>query len=164
MNFIIQAKNGKIGFLSKYNKNRFYDYLKENDGCKFSIKPVSAKVSDEARGYYWGALIPFLKDINPSWKHLTNDQVHEVLKQEFNGFQVTYSNGEVRKYGQSVCSKEIDTPKFQNYLLRITDYVIENYGLQIPDLEEYKKFRDKHFEKEDLPEIDYPKSQGEPLL
>lgn len=140
--FIIQIQNGKIGFLSKYNKQRFEQYLRENNGQKLSIKPVAPKVSDRARGYYYGAVIPFLKTINASWSNLTNEQLHEVLKAEFNGFEVTGLDGSVKRYGQSICNKDVDSPKFQNYLLRIADYVMENYNQMMPDPEEYKAFID----------------------
>ena len=163
--FIVQIKNGRIGFLSEYNKARFNDYLKENDNQKLQIKPVSPKVSDEARGYYWGAIIPFLKTINQSWKNLSNDQIHEILKCEFNGFEVDYGNGVIKKYGQSIVNGDVDNKKFQNYILRIADWVMENYNQEMPDPEEYKKFRDSgrvHSLKTEK-EIEYPQNDlGQP--
>jgi len=58
------------------------------------------------RGYMFGAVIPFLKRIVPDWQSLTNDQVHEILKKNFNYFEAFNPvTKRVERYGQSIMSK-----------------------------------------------------------
>jgi len=157
--FIIQIKNGKIGFVSAYNKARFNQYLKDNDGQRMKVVPVSPKVSDEARGYYWGAVIPWIKNSIQSFSELTNDQVHEIMKTEFNGFEVNFEKGGKKKYGQTIVSKDSDSVQFQSFLLRVADHMMENYSQELPDPELYKKLRDGVM---DNVKVDYPEApEGE---
>ena len=162
--FIFQAKDGKADFLTDYNRASFYDELKKNEGKKYRVKQVTPSVSDNRRGWYFGAVIPFLRDLNGAWKELSNDQIHEILKQEFNGFQALGIDGKVTTYGMSAVASDVSSEVFDNYILRISEWLNENYGgLQLPDSEHYKKhFRDTVLEEgEELPKIDYPESTGD---
>lgn len=163
--FIFQAKEGKPDFLSEYNRDRFRAELRKNDGKKYRITPVTPDVSEEKRGWYYGAIIPFMKELNPHWSDLTSDQLHEVLKQEFNGFEARGIDGEWKKYGMSAVAGDVRTEIFDNYILRISEWVKENYGgMTLPDPEHWKKhFRDSAITKEELVEnkIEYPESTGE---
>lgn len=139
--FIAIIKDGKPHFISDYNRARFNDWCKENEGHKIQIKRVSSKVSDNRRGWYFGAVLPFVKQLVPVWQTLTDAQLHEVLKTEFNGFIVETKQGK-RKYPMPVANRDVDTEQFDNYILRIAEWVRSNYELELPNPEEYKTERD----------------------
>ena len=139
--FLAIIKNGKPEFMSDYNKARFNDWCKENEGQKIQIKRVSSKVSDNRRGWYFGAIIPFMKTLVPAWNELDDDQLHEVLKTEFNGFIVETKVGK-RKYPLPVANRDVDSEQFDNYILRISEWCRNNYEQELPDPEMYKEVRD----------------------
>lgn len=139
--FVLQAAKGKLSARSKYNAERLGQWLKEHEGSLLKLVPVSGKVSEEARGYYFGAVIPFLKKIVTEWDSVTGDEVHEILKKNFNGFEAfNPKTGRVERYGRSIAVE--DSRKFQEYLLRLADWVMTNYQQTLPDPEEYKEWRD----------------------
>lgn len=142
MTFVGYFKSGKL-FFEPYNQIRLNDFAKKNEGKKFRLEMVKSRVSDEMRGYYFGAIIPFIKSIVGEWGKLSDDQIHEILKKNFNGF-VAYNPLTKRneRYGQSVASNDKENTKMMEYVMRIADYVMENYAQNLPDPEEYKVFRD----------------------
>jgi hypothetical protein len=139
--FIAQIKNGEPCFLTDYNKARFKDWCKENEGQKIQIKRVSSKVSDNRRSWYFGAIVPFLKQLVPYWENLTDEQLHEVLKTEFNGFVIETKTGK-RKYPMPAVNRDVDSEQFDNYILRIAEWVRNNYAQELPDPEMFKQLRD----------------------
>jgi hypothetical protein len=139
--FIAIVKDGKLVF-TDYNRARFNEWLKDNDGHKVQIKRVSSKVSDNRRGWYFAGVLPFMKQLVPAWQELTDEQLHEVLKTEFNGFIVETKHGK-RKYPLPVANRDVDTEQFDNYILRIADWVLTNYNLMLPSPEDYKDLRDR---------------------
>ena len=140
--FIFKASQGKQDFGSDYNTARYSQFLKEHDGELFGIVPKTAVVTDTMRGYCFGALIPFLKQVSPkSWASLTDDQVYEMLKKNFNYFEAFDPiKGRIERYGQSVMSKNVANQKAKEFISRIDDWVTEEYQQTIPDAEEYKRF------------------------
>lgn len=141
MKFIAMVEKGKLSFLTDFNKARFQQWLKENEGQKVQIKRVSSKVSDNRRGWYFGGIIPFVKELVPQWQTLTDDQMHEVLKTEFNGFVIETKKGK-RKYPMPVANRDVDSEDFDNYILRIAEWVRNNYALELPSPDEYKRLID----------------------
>jgi hypothetical protein len=165
MNFIFQVKNSKPDFLSEYNQARFKQELKDNEGRKYRISPVSPSISENKRGWYFGAVVPMLRQLNPSWTDLSDEQVHEILKVEFNGFEALGIDGQKKKYGLSAVSSDVPVEIFDNYILRIAEWVKENYGgISLPDSEYYKKNRDSAPMINDIEqtEVEYPESIGDP--
>lgn len=151
MSFLFKAKKGKMDFGSDYNEARFKDHLKKNEDAVYEIKKRSSRVSDEMRGYYYGALIPFIRSLIPQWQELDEDQIHEALKKNFNYFECFNPvTNRVERYGQSAMSVGQSNPKAMEYVMRIGDWVMENYGQSIPDPEEYKRWRDTS----DIPTFD----------
>lgn len=140
--FIAIIKEGKPHFISDYNRARFNDWCKENEGHKIQIKRVSSKVSDNRRGWYFGAVLPFVKQLVPYWQELSDDQLHEVLKTEFNGFVIETKQGK-RKYPLPVANRDVDTEQFDNYILRISEWVRNNYAQELPNPQEFKDLLDK---------------------
>lgn len=94
---------------------------------------ITTKVNDDQRGWYYAGIIPFLQKLVPQWEHLSVEQVHEVLKTEFNGFTITDKNGNKRKYGQSVANNTVNNKAFDQYIKRIEEWVRSNYGIELPE-------------------------------
>ncbi len=142
--FIAKAKDGAFDLGSEYNRIRLKEYLKENDGKVFRIQKASNPVSEEMRGYMFGAVIPFLRQIDTgAWRELSDEQVYEVLKKNFNYFEAYNPlTKRTERYGQSVMNKSCSNVKASEFIMRLADWVLENYGQTLPDSEEYKNGRD----------------------
>lgn len=141
--FLAVIKDGKPEFMSDYNRARFKEWCKENEGQKIQIKRTSSKVSDNRRGWYFGAVLKFVKQLVPAWENLSDEQVHEILKTEFNGFTIKDKFGKDRKYPMPVANRDVDTEQFDQFILRIAEWVRNNYALELPCPEVYKEERDK---------------------
>lgn len=118
-------------------------FYKDNEGKEVKMTPVKKTVSDELRGYYFGAVIPFLKQVEKRWDGLLNEQVHEIMKKEFNYFEAySVKNKRVERYGLPTANTEAKAEDMMNFIQRINSWVIENYGQSLPDPEKYKEFLD----------------------
>ena len=141
--FLFVVKKGKPDFQSDYNTDRFNQELKDHEGELYEIKRRANPVSDEMRGYTFGALIPFLQSLVPEWGDLSAEQVYEILKREFNGFvAMNPVTRKKEKYGQSVMNRSMKNKKAMEFIMRIGNWVEENYGQTLPDPSEYTNWRD----------------------
>lgn len=140
--FLFKANNGQPDFGSEYNQSRFNQLLKDRNGEIFAIVPQSKVVTDTMRGYVFGALVPFLRQVTPkSWTGLTDEQIYDVLKKNFNYFEaINPLTKRIERYGQSVMSKNCENQKAKEFISRIDDWLQENYNQSVPDAEEYKRF------------------------
>ena len=77
--FLAIIKNGEIDLHSDYNRSRFKEWLKKNEGKPIRITTTDQK-SNEARGYYFGAIIPAIATHHNSEDY---ELWHAILKQEF---------------------------------------------------------------------------------
>jgi hypothetical protein len=95
------------------------------------------------RGYYFGALLPFLRTLVPQWEDVSNDELHEILKKAFNFFEA-YNPVSKRKerFGYSVMAGGKENKKAMEYIMRISDWVETNYQQTLPNSEDFKKWRD----------------------
>ncbi len=142
--FAPRIKKGGFDFGSDYNAARFREYMRLNEGKQVKIEAYANPVSDEMRGYMFGAVLPFLRQISPdAWAGMNDDQIYEVLKKNFNYFEA-YNPLTKRKerFGQSVMNTSCKNVKAMEFIERIGDWVMENYGQSLPDPEEYKQWRD----------------------
>jgi len=163
--FIAMIKDGQLEFLTSYNKSLFKEFLKNNNGHKVEIKRTSSKVSDNRRGWYFAAIVPFMSQLVTSWTNLSDEQVHEILKTEFNGFSIKDKNGNNRKYPMPVANRDVDSEQFDYYILRISEWVRNNYAQELPNPEQYKEERDRHFEsKIEKLDMEYPKGNDNPTF
>jgi hypothetical protein len=118
-------------------------YLDTHEGTRLVIEQEKSEVSDAMRGYMFGAVIPFLKRIVPDWQSLTNDQVHEILKKNFNYFEAFNPvTKRVERYGQSIMSKSTDNQAAMEFIQEIEGWVLENYAQHLPDPAKFKAWRD----------------------
>jgi len=140
--FIFTARDSKPDFGSDYNRSRFIEELKSNEGKQYRIEKAKNPVTNEMRGYYFGAVLPVVRKTCIEWKHLTSDELHEVLKTEFAFFEAwSIKDQTTKRYATNVMSDKSSTQKAIQYLQDISDYLAQ-CGLTMPDPEEYKRFRD----------------------
>lgn len=134
--------DGRLNF-GEYNAANIRDYGKKHAGTPIRLETAVNPVSSEMRGYYFGALMPFLRTLVPEWNSLSNDELHEVLKTAFNYFEAYNPlSGRRENFGQSIMSGDRQNKKAMEYIMRIGDWVTTNYQQSMPDPEIYKKFRD----------------------
>ncbi len=122
---------------------KFEEFLHANEGKYVTIELVKPEVSDELRGYYYGAVIPFMKHLVDDWNKISDDQIHEILKKNFNYFEafnpLTKRN---ERYGQSIMGAGNTGERGREFIASISEWVLENYQRHLPDPEKYKKWRD----------------------
>lgn len=140
--WIVQQKDGKTA-MTDFQRADFHDYCKMHPKAVFRLEPSENPVSDEMRGYYYGAVQPMLKVLVPEWAELTSDELHEVLKKEFNFFEAWNSvTKRVERFGRSVMAEDRLNRKAIEFVSRIADWVETNYDQTLPNPEEWKRFRD----------------------
>lgn len=126
-----------------YNTAAMKEWCKKNPGAPVRLETALNPVSQEMRGYYFGPYMSWLRTLVPEWKELKGDELHEVLKKAFNYFEawnpLTKRN---ERFGQSVMADDRRNKLAMEYLMRISDWAMENYGQSPPDPETYKKWRD----------------------
>lgn len=134
--------DGKLNF-GEHNAINIRKFGKEHPGTPVRLDTAVNPVSAEMRGYYFGAFLPFLRKLIPEWKDATNDELHEILKTEFNSFEAYNPfSKQKEKFGQSIMSNDRQNKKAMEFIMRIADWVSTNYQQTMPDPELYKKFRD----------------------
>lgn len=141
--FIVEIRDLKLAF-EPYNLSRFKDFLGKNEGKKVRIELAKNPVSDELRGYYWGAVIPTAKSAVKEWEDITDDELHEVLKKLFNYFDF-YNPLTKRKErcGRSAMSGDSNSARAMDFIEGIRKWLGEEYYIELPSPEEYKKKRDE---------------------
>lgn len=121
----------------------FKDFLTVNEGRTLIIELEKPRVSDAMRGYMFGAVIPFLRRLVPAWAAISDEQVYEILKKNFNYFEaynpLTQRN---ERYGQSVMARSNNKEPAKEFIQEIEVWVMENYAQHLPDPEKYKKWKD----------------------
>ena len=141
--WIGRAENGQQKF-SEYVGANFREWLKENDGKEFRIEPVRKPVSANLRSYYFSAVIPVVRSTCDEWKDLTGEELHQVIKKLLFYFE-TFNPmaGRIERFGRSVMadSEWNNTTKAMEFLMVIQWYLTD-CGREMPDSEEYKKWRD----------------------
>ncbi len=160
-----KALDGKPSF-SEYTGQDFRQWLKDNPGKSFRIEPLKKPVSENLRGYYFGPVLNRVKGTCDEWKHLTNSQLHQIMKKQYNSFDsFNVVTKRIERFGDSVMSDDEwnNSEKAINFLEPIRDYLI-SCGLDMPNSEEYKNARDTEVAKRQdyqKPNYHYPEATGE---
>lgn len=141
--FIQKIENGKPIFESDYGQAFFNTFCKKHEGRKIEIRLAKNPVSDEMRGWYWAAVLPTVKALVPQWAKLTNEEVHDILKKNFNYIEawnpLTKRN---ERFGQSVMSGESNTALAMDYINKLRQWTLENYKTDLPDPAKFISWRD----------------------
>ena len=77
MRFHFKAEDGKIVF-TPYNRARFIEYLKANDGRDFFTEMTKKPMSEDIREWYWAAIVPMVRSLIPQWHGMADEAVHEA--------------------------------------------------------------------------------------
>lgn len=145
--------------LKKYfsSETAYYTFLEMiKEDKKILISKVKRIRSEEQNAYYWGGVIPFIhalkpfaflaeKNLNDKVKDPNSERIftvselyHEMLKHEFNGIRVPSREGKLKHIGVNTAT--LNTQQFGDYILRIGNWVSENFGMPIPTPEDYEKW------------------------
>lgn len=157
----------RMGMVFKpYTRALFHDYINSHEGEELVITVQKKKrsVTDNLRGYYFGAIVPFIQGLDDQWGKLSTDEIHDLLKAEFNGYKmINPFTKEVVNLSKPAMNDSCNTQDAFIYIEKIRRWVAENYGQELPDPEEYKMLRDRHFEeKPKRVGFEYPKESFEP--
>lgn len=138
--FIAQSDGEVLRFRSNYHENSFKVWLKNIKGKWVRIELAKHPVSDKIRAYYWGAILPTVKDAVGYWSPLSTEKIHEILKREFNGF-VAFNprTKQVEKYARPAMSKESDSLRAMAYIEKIRLWLLEEYHTELPNPDEWIK-------------------------
>ena len=142
--FIVKSNGEGLDFHSDTHKALFKQDLKENIGKTYRIERVDKSVSDELRGYYFGAIIPVIRSTCDEWKDLSGEEIHEIIKKMLFYFEAYNPlTNRVERFGRSVMSKDDfnNTTKAMEFIDVLGDYLIQ-CGRSLPNPEDYKRLRD----------------------
>lgn len=140
--FIAQSEMGK---LKVNNAPTFRQLLKENDGMRFEIVPMTPE-SMKQRGFFEGAVVPLVVFFQEDMHHKNTDDLRnmrERLKIEFNGEFVPLGDMGVKKIGKSTKGK-----LNKGFLNRVIDWIVDSYGIdqsEVLNPAKYEKWRDEIF-------------------
>lgn len=133
-----------LGFVfSDWSKNKLREYIKENPGAPFVLKPILPE-SHRMRGFFEGAICPLVAFYQEGMDHKNAEDIRSVrewLKIEFNG-TVVEIKGKLHTIAQTTKYK-----LNQGFLERVIDYLIENYAppYEFLDTNGYKDWHDRIF-------------------
>ncbi len=139
--FIAQAtERGTLKFKSDFHTASFTEWLKERPNRDVRITDDDSSVSDNMRGYYFGAVLPEVRKTCDKWKDLTGDELHEVLKKEYAYFEAwSQKNKRIERFSKKVMSDDKDNETAKQFLMDISDYLAQ-CGKTMPDPKKYKEF------------------------
>lgn len=133
-----------VVYMSAYNAASFNDFKKEFPDSVLELEPKKKPVSQDLRGYYYGVVIPTVQAIIPEWSRLSDDEVHEILKRQFNGFNffnpITKRTDRV---GKSVMGLDSNSPRAMDYIDKIRMWLATEYYTELPNPMDYLKFLDQ---------------------
>lgn len=127
--------------MNEYTKKMFIDFLRENEDMRVEIKPLLPE-SSKQRGYFEGAIIPFITFFQEGMNHRDYKDCHKVrewLKTEFNG-DIVVMGGKQHKITRS--TKNL----LKEFIEKVMDWMVEQgYPVELLNPEEYKRWRDEIF-------------------
>lgn len=120
--FLAKLKDGNLDFGSDFNRGRFKQFARDNDGKQIRIELPEAKRSDRQHRYYW----LYLEIIERETGNDAND-LHELFKRIF-----------LKPKHLTVMGKEFVIPKSTKDLTKIEfgeylERICERTGVPLPD-------------------------------
>lgn len=139
MKFEARAKNGGLVFPSDYQRDQFRKYVKENDGIRLKIEPITPE-SNNQRAFFEGAIVPLVTYYQEGMDHRNNDhlrKIREWLKIEFNS-EIVVVNKKACKVADSTKGK-----LNQGFIERVMDWMIDQgYQIDLLSTSSFKEWRD----------------------
>lgn len=133
-----QVTNGNL----TRNRNQLTEAIKSFEGKTITITldKLKKKRSNPQNAYYFGVIIPILKDALKEAGHtMTNDDVHELLKLKFLKETVLTDENTGECIERIKSTTELSTTGFMEYILEIQQWCSEFFGIVIPDPNEQLK-------------------------
>jgi hypothetical protein len=126
---------GKVddGKLTIFQRNDMVSGL-QNLGSGFVeiIIRLAGKRSSPQNRYYWGAMLPIVKDgLKELGIDMSKEQTHEMLKYKFIKREFITSNGDILQIIGS--TTELSTKEFNEYIESIQIWSAEYLNVNIPD-------------------------------
>jgi len=126
----VQVKSGMISF----GRDTLYDFFRKcKDGYyEVSIAKEKKSRSNNQNRYYWGAVIPIVRQgLLDLGIRMTSEETHDLLKYKFLLVEHITKDGEiVRGLGKT---SDLTTSEFMDYLAAIQEWAVEFLSVQIPD-------------------------------
>lgn len=133
-----QVTNGKL----TRNRNQLTEAIKSFEGktITISIEKTKNKRSNPQNSYYFGIVIPILKDaLKEAGYTMTNDNVHELLKLKFLKETILTDENTGECIERIKSTTELSTTGFMEYILQIQQWCSEFFAVVIPDPNEQLK-------------------------
>lgn len=139
--FLAYSNKGALSLGTEYNRARFKQDLRENDGARYRIERMTPESRDQ-RGFFEGAVIPLWVYLDGNdWRNSNIvKHYHNESKKEFNGDFIIRA-GQKEKIGKS--TKGILN---KGFLDKVIDFLEEQYGIErieVLNPETYKRWRDE---------------------
>lgn len=104
------------------------------DGAvKLVVTYLYGKRSNPQNAYYWAVVVPLIREgmEESMGESITDEEVHEWLKQQFNPRPIRTTNGHT--FTLPGDTKSLDTAEFAAYLERCRQFAADTLGIDIPD-------------------------------
>jgi septal ring factor EnvC (AmiA/AmiB activator) len=104
--------------------------------CKeftFTLEKKRSKRSNEQNRYYWGVVVPLVKQGLTELGYIVNiESTHDFIKSEFNYKEIVNQNtGEIKKLPNS--TTQLTKTEFSDMIERVKQWASEWCGIYIPD-------------------------------
>ena len=183
LEFWFRPDNGKIVIENQYNRAKFKEFLKKENGqwVKADFRKKDKPKSRELLGFLFGGLYPLyiLHGKGIEWKdepffvveqykqgNLTSEEIDETHATFMTEFcpMMTYDLKTGTPHKQRGELKKMNQRETMIYVADVCEWFLENIGF-IPQVEEYKKIRDgfKLIREEGI-QVEYPNYQGTPTF
>lgn len=144
MRFIARITNH---FFQFENEQYVRQNLSKLEGKKVVVEVEATRggVSDALRGYYYAAVLPTVKATVPEWHNVKDDDLHEILKKIFNGFNFFNPfTKRTERVGRSAMNwNESNSARAMAYIDKIGQWLLEEYLVELPNPQEYRKWADQ---------------------
>jgi len=137
--FLAKSDKGNLSLGSNYNRARFSQFLKDNDGIRLRIEPETPE-NRKQRKFFEGAVVPLIAYYQEGKDYRNPDDLDEIrewLKMEFNPKMVVVS-GKTQKVAGSTKGKLQD-----GFLEKVLDWITDqSYKTELLKPEDYKYWKD----------------------
>lgn len=127
-----KVENGK---LKLRNRKQFDEDIRHFEGkdVELTFERKRSKRSIPLNRYYWGVVVELIQKAFIDLGHdVEKEDVHEFLKQRFNGKEIINVNsGEILHIGQSTA--QLTNTAFMNYMESIKQFSAEFLNVYIPE-------------------------------
>ena len=128
----IKLDNGQLKLVNKAEMLKFAQSLNCNE-FTFTLEKKRNKRSNEQNKYYWGVVVPLVKQGLTELGNLVDlESTHDFIKSEFNYKEIVNKDtGEVKKIPNS--TTQLTKSEFSEMIERVKQWSAEWCNIYIPD-------------------------------